>query len=226
MIQFTNDIPSGSYAEVPQTNPLRWVNLFRNEDGSFTHTSKRWKCKDFMNEIVRKFQGQNSQIYGFNSQDIATNEDGVWLRLLHLVNKDAFIKNLRSINSWASKCGYPPVDLEDLPSAEEVIIRIPRKYFENTYSISFLTYFIRVANVDEVVQDWAKHPTKNIDCPFESHWDTALKQGFAPPVEGYWYYMGKKYTDLKNPMTSTVHDCGVDAWLTAVQMEAKKKVAA
>ena len=43
---------NGSYCEIGQTNPLRWQNLKPVSEGVYEAVSHKWKCKDFMNEVV------------------------------------------------------------------------------------------------------------------------------------------------------------------------------
>lgn len=217
-IKFNNAIKSGSYAEIPQTNKLRWINCFKEKDGTFSHESLVWKCKDFLNEIVRKYQGQNSSIYGYDAGSMRVNDDGVWHRLLYIENKEVFLKNLGSISKLP---GYVPIEIYDCEKApqddkEGLMIFIPKYYFENTYRISVLTYLIRVSNVGQVIKDFTNHPTKSIDNPSPNYHDAIIKRGFVEPVKNHWYYVGKAYTNLKAPAnTLSVHNCGMDCWMRA-----------
>lgn len=216
-MKFNNKQITGTYAEIGQTNPLRWTNLFREEDGSFTRQSFKWKCKDFLNEIVSKGKGNKTCVYGYECWSWKVNPEGEWMLLEHIVDKKVFLENLGSINKWVEASGYPPVEFLD---EEELVIMVPRKYFENTYSISFISYFIRVANCQAVVKDWNDHPTKSIDNPFgPTHYPTVMKQGVKPPVPDYWYYIGKKNTALGVPDSYSVHNNGVNGWLTACMMD-------
>ena len=220
-IKFNNSIKSGSYAEVGQTNKLRWINCFREQDGTFSHESLVWKCKDFLNEIVRKYQGQDSSIYGYNAGSMRVNEEGVWHRLLFIHDIEVFKKNLGSISKLP---GYVPLEIYDCEQAPQdtkqgLMVLIPKYYFENTYRISVLTYIMRICNVDKVIEDFINHPTKSIDNTSPKHHDAIIKRGFVEPVKGYWYYVGKEHTNLKSPCTSTVHNCGMNAWMEAATKE-------
>lgn len=217
-MKFNNAQITGNYAEVPQTNPLRWTNLFKEADGSFTRESKKWKCKDFLNELVSKYQGNRTSIYGYDAGPMRVNDEGVYVYLEHIIKMDVYQGNLRSINNWAASVGMPAMEI--LGEYEGgLVVLLPRKYFDSTYSISFLSYFIRVANVSEVVSDWDKHPTKAVDNPFGSYWDKAMKYPFKAPIEGYWYYAMKAHTNLEKPNTGTVHDNGVNSWLNYLTLD-------
>lgn len=213
-IKFNNAIPSGSYAEIPQTNNLRWVNCFKEEDGTITHESKLWKCKDFLNEVVSRYQGNKTQIYGYDAGSMRFNDDGVWLRLKFIDNMDVFKKNLGSISTLP---GYVDFDVYDCE--EGLMLFVPKWYFENTYRISILTYLIRVSNVDKEITDWTNHPTKPVDNPSPKFHDAIIKRGFVEPIKDHWYYVGKAYTDLKKPNTGTVHNCGMDGWMKAAKAD-------
>lgn len=212
--KFKNSIPDGSYAEVGQTNQLRWVNMFKEEDGSFSYQSCKWKCKDFLNENVRKYQGEVSAIYGYDTTNMKQNDEGMWFHLLYIHDVGVFKKNLGSISKLK---GYEPIEVHDYKG--DLILFIPRYYFENTYRISVLTYLIRVCNVTEVITDWKNHPTKSIDNTSPTYHDRIIDRGFVEPVKGYWYYVGKMHSPQKKPQTSTVHNCGMNAWMAAADKE-------
>lgn len=213
--------PHTFYAEVGQTNPLRWTCLLHEGDGVFSEQSKLWKCKDFLNEIVAKYHGHLLGCYGFTADSVQTNEEGVYVLLTNIVDKDVYSQNIGSINSLAVAQGFAPVTLIDYE--EGFVCLLPRQYFETTYPISLLTYLMRVANVGEVVADptWLSHPTKSIDNPFASVYDEVMKQGFKTPdnVGNSYYYYGRKHDYSTQPAVSMVHNCGVSQWVCLLNAE-------
>lgn len=215
--------PHRSYAEVGQTNKLRWVCLHRAEDGTFSEQSLEFKCKDFFNEIVAKYNGHLLGCYGFTADSIQTNDEGVWVELRYIDNPEAYQQNIGSINKLAAADGLPVVEL--LPYKEGFVCLLPRKYFDNTYLISFLTYLMRVANVPEVVQDptWRVHPTLAIDCPFKSMFDAVMNRGFKTPETAAksYYYAGHAHNYKAKPMVHLVHNNGVLSWNSLLKSEGK-----
>lgn len=226
--------PHTSYAEVGQTNPLRWVCLHKElseGDGMcFSEQSKPWKCKDFLNEIVAKYHGDLLGCYGFTADSVQTNEEGVWVRLFHIANPEAYTANIGSINALAAAQGFPELELFDYEGG--FVVLLPRQYFNTTYPISLLTYLMRVANTDTVVTDttWMEHPTKSIDNPFAGVYADVMAQGFTTPdnVGNSYYYYGKNHDYSKKPQVQMVHNCGVSQWTATLKAEkaaSSKKVA-
>jgi hypothetical protein len=215
--------PHRSYAEVPQTNKLRWVCLYRAADGTFSEQSLEFKCKDFFNEIVAKYNGHLLGCYGFTADSIQTNDEGVWVELRNIDNQEAYQQNIGSINKLIAAEGLPVVEL--LPYKKGFVCLLPRKFFDNTYLVSFLTYLMRVANVAEVVQDptWREHPTKAIDCPFVSLFDVVMARGFKTPetkAKAY-YYAGQAHNHAPKPAVHLVHNNGVLSWNSLLKAEGK-----
>lgn len=218
--------PHTSYAEVGQSNPLRWtcLHLDKQEGSSrtFSEQSKQWKCKDFLNEIVAKYHGHLLGCYGFTADSVQTNDEGVYVKLTNIVDKDVYRQNIGSINTLAAAQGFPQLELLEIEDG--FVVLLPRAYFDTTYPISLLTYLMRVANVGTVVSDvsWLEHPTKSVDNPFASVYAQVLKQGFATPdnVGGSYYYYGEKHDYSKKPQVSMVHNCGVSQWTALLLAEA------
>lgn len=210
--------PHTSYSEVHQTNVLRWTVLFNQGDGVFKPQTKEFKCKDFFNELVAKYHGHVLGCYGFTTESIELQDEGVWVLITHIINKEAYEANVGSINKLSAAEGLPPIKLE-WHTPKSCVALLPREYFKNTYLISFLTYLMRVANVDEVVTDptWRKHPTLNIDCPFRNVFDKVMDRGFKSPDIKSYYYAGKKNDYSVKPYVSNVHNNGVASW-TALMM--------
>lgn len=218
--------PHTSYAEVGQTNQLRWICLFREADSTdtslvFSEQTKQWKCKDFLNEIVAKLHGHLLGCYGFTADSVQTNDEGVWVKLLNIHNKDAYRANIGSINELARAQGFADVTLHEIEDG--FVALLPRQYFDSTYSVSLLTYLMRVSNVPHAISDktFKEHPTKSIDNPFPAVYNQVLEQGFTTPnnVGGSYYYYGRKHDYSKKPQVMMVHNCGVAQWTNTLNAE-------
>lgn len=212
--------PHTSYAEVGQTNPLRFVCLYKDGD-SFSEQSKEFKCKDFFNEIVAKYHGHLLGCYGFTADSIKTNDEGVWVELRHIVNQEVYQANIKLVNALIARDGLPQLEL--LPYKKGFVCLLPRQFFSDTYLVSLLTYLMRVSNVGEVVADatFMEHPTKPIDNPFSGVYAKVIKRGFKTPENpaNSYYYYGKDHDYKKVPQVYNVHNCGVNQWTSMLMAE-------
>ena len=95
----------GTYAEIGQTNPLRWQNLKLVGEQTYEPVSHKWKCKDFMNEVVTSYHTKRDfAIYGFSVKhstffDELQNELPM---LLHNV-LPGFDSNMKIVNKYLKK---------------------------------------------------------------------------------------------------------------------------
>lgn len=222
--------PHTSYAEVGQTNQLRWINLYREselgaKDLVLSEQSRQWKCKDFLNECVAARHGHILGCYGFTADSVKTNDEGIWVKLINIHDKESYRQNVGSINALATAQGFPAIELLEIE--EGFVALIPTAYLESTYPVSLLTYLMRVSNVPNVISDksFMEHPTKAIDNPFPSVYAQVLKQGFKTPenVGGSYYYYGCKHDYSKKPMVFMVHNCGVSQWTCTLNAEKASK---
>lgn len=203
--------PHTSYSEMGQSNLLRWTVLFKEDNGSYTETTRKFKCKDFFNEVIAVRHGHDLGCYGFSAESVKINEDGVYCLMTSVSNQDAFEHNLGSINVYAEKSGMPALSWQR--NGKDEILFMPMAYFDNTYFASLLTYMIRVSNVDSKFVDFLTHPTRKIDSPFEAHYDKAFAGGFKLPIDvKSYYYVGPKNDYSKQPPVMYVHNCGVRQW--------------
>lgn len=222
--------PHTSYAEVGQTNKLRWINLFRegskdydvsSKELKFSEQSKQWKCKDFLNECVAARHGHILGCYGFTADSVKTNDEGIWVKLLNIADKECYKANIGTINELAVAQGFPTLELLEIE--EGFVCLIPAAYLETTYPVSLLTYLMRVSNVPSVITDktFMEHPTKAVDNPFPSVYAQVLKQGFKTPenVGNSYYYYGCKHDYSKKPAVMMVHNCGVSQWTCTLNAE-------
>lgn len=213
IVPFTNRF---TYHEIPQTNPLRWVVLYREED-TYTEQSGEFKCKDFFNEFVSKYNGHATSIYGFNAGEMKVNEGELYVLLKNITDFQSYQANIGSINSLAAQHAMPPVTLEATGKPGELVAALPSEYFMSTWLISLLTYLMRVANVPVVVEDptWQTHPTKGVDNPFREQYTEVLTRGFQVPEVGAttFYWVGNRYPYPATPNVGTVHNNGCYNWL-------------
>lgn len=213
--------PHTSYAEAGQTNPLRFVCLHLQPNGEYSEQSKEFKCKDFFNEIVAKYNGHLLGCYGFTADSIQTNDEGVWVELRHIANPTVYQANIALVNKLIDKAGLPQLEL--LPYKAGFVCLLPRRFFDNTYLVSLLTYLMRVSNTSAVIEDetFMEHPTKPIDSPFKSVYAKVIKRGFVVPENpgNSYYYYGKDRDYSEKPNVMMVHNCGVAQWTTMLMAE-------
>jgi hypothetical protein len=218
----------GSYAEIGQTNPLRWMNLKLVGPDTYEPVSKWWKCKDFMNEVVTSYTlGRDFYIYGFQvTHSEFFNKGDTTLPLLLKDVSKSFLVNMEVVNEHLLHEGYPAVEVYQ----HEVgaFIKIPLEYLANTLFMSQVTLFIRLANTEgeyDSIPNMLKDKHNRGD---EVNFNACLKKplGKFPPSLGeyLWYYNDTQYCKRDHPkganiQTSLMHNCGVVNWGWAEQEE-------
>jgi len=212
---------TGSYAEIGQTNPLRWQNL-KPVEGGYEVVSHKWKCKDFMNEVVTSFHtGRDFSIYGFSVENKKFFSDGQSSLpiLLHNI-LPGWMANIEVVNHYLLEQGYPEVTMKELDN-KQAFINIPGVYLINTLFMSQVTLFIRLANtesvygsIDEMCDDKVnKQDRTNLDNCFKK----PLKD-FPEKLQPYlWYYDEQRNLKRNDGATATIqtslmHNCGVVNW--------------
>jgi hypothetical protein len=211
MYKISKTLPN-KYSEIGQANPLRWEILLHTSPDTFESQSGLIKCKDFFNELVRKYNtGQDSSIYSFDTKTIMLNEEGVYFRLHYTTSK--FISNLGAV------IGDLTVELLDDGT---VLLLVPRHYWASTYLTSLVTYYIRCCNCDVDLTSVDDLWTKTSDVAINNQGKAlALKWGFKVPEEysRFWYYCGKTSNSVDDPSpysASIVHNNGVMSWSNSV----------
>jgi len=216
------------YAEIGQTNPLRWMNLKLVGPDTYEPVSKWWKCKDFMNEVVTSFHlGRDFSIYGFQvNHSTFFNKEGTCLPLLLKGVSKSFLVNMEVVNEHLLHEGYPAVDIYQHDVG--AFIKIPLEYLANTLFMSQVTLFIRLANTEkeyDTLSDMVKDKHNKGD---EANFNACLKKplsSFPPKLGKYiWYYDSNRnctydFPADKNIQTSLMHNCGVVNWGWAEQEE-------
>jgi len=138
---------SRTYSEIEQNNPLRWQFLFREGD-TFTPQTSKFKCKDFLNDVVAWYQGKKLDIYGMRFGGYKFNEDGVWLRLYEVSSPEVFTSNIENtINVFFSDVPERQIYVEDL-GEKSMLMFVPKHFFESTYLISLASFLIRLSNYE------------------------------------------------------------------------------
>ena len=204
------DTLSKTYSEIGQDNPIRWEILYKEADATYTSQSGLIKCKDFFNELVRKYNtGQDSAIYRFDTKEIKLNDEGIYFRMHYIADMDVFNTNLSST--------VPDVTNEELNKTTSLLF-IPRKYFASTYLTSLVSYVVRICNVKTLVGTLEEAITNTTDCALKEDGKAlANKWGFSVPekYQQYWYYCGDKENSVDNPTpysAGIVHNNGVQSW--------------
>lgn len=199
-----------SYSEISQDNPIRWEILYKVADDEYESQSGLIRCKDYFNELVRKYNtGEDSSIYRFDTEEIKLNDDGIYFRMHYIADMDVFNTNLSST--------VPDVTNEKLDKTTSLLF-IPRKYFASTYLTSLVSYVIRICNVETLVGTLEEAITSATDRALKEDGKAlAKKWGLNVPekYQQYWYYLGDKYNNKthKTPdSASMVHNNGVQSW--------------
>ena len=199
--------------EIGQINPLRWNILFKEEDGSFTSQTGVFKCKDYLNDAVAWYNGVKVAVYGMNFNNIKLNEEGVYLHLTGLNYKKALLNNLEIISKEGEANGLPALSFEG--EAKNILLFVPREYFRNTYTISFLSYCIRISHCGKLFTAFedviANEAYKDVDNPFRKYYSKVMASKFQAPIKASaWTYLGKTMEDkLSNTdLATSMHNAG------------------
>lgn len=211
------------YSEISQSNPLRWMNLKWIDENTLEPVSHWWKCKDFMNEVVTSFTTKRDfYIYGFSVEhNKFFNEYSKYgLPILLKNTLEGFEHNLLNvINPFLYSQGMPVIPVKDLDKYK--IIVIPTEYLENTFFMSQVTLFIRLANTDSVYSSVNELILDKRNSGDKENYNAAMKKqmkDFPDSLRKYlWYYnneqnLPKDASKDKPIQTSLMHNCGVVSW--------------
>lgn len=213
---------NGTYNEIGQTNPLRWQNLKPVAEGVYECVSHKWKCKDFMNEVVTSFHtGRDFSIYGFEVKHkdfFAEGQDSLPILLHNLL--PGWLNNMEVVNEYLLDQGFPGVDIITLPD-NKAIVDIPTIYLANTLFMSQVTLFIRLANTEAVYQSLDDMCNDKVNKQDRTNLDNCFKKplkDFPAKLNDYlWYYDDERNLKREVPpgttiQTSLMHNCGVVNW--------------
>jgi hypothetical protein len=203
----------GNYAEEGQPNPMRWMLLSKNEDGSFQNETSWLRCKDFFNDFVcARHTGKFFRIYGFDTSkmNLGNPEEPVYILLDVLTEQ--FVYNMGTLNTWLKdEQGMPTIPSS--PQGEgKYLLTVDPVYFKNTYNVSLITLLIRLMNIS-----YKKFFEKE-----KPKWDEVVKKGlffskFPEKLKKFVWYCGDKFNsetkDLPEyQLANLVHNNGVLNW--------------
>lgn len=214
-----------TYGEIAQSNPLRWIILYKEDDGSFTPQTGQIKCKDFFNDLVGKYYNTSGQIYGFDTSTIKVNDDGVYF-LLKNVKSEWFEKNLISLVYPELEKAFKDCPLEVHKQDEDsYIVRFDRVLFNSTYYISLLSFLLRVSSMEyehtsiEDVFKNPKNPCRTKEAGITDPTGNIVKWGFNLPeaAKKYWFYSApalnsETHKDIAKTYISLLHNNGIMTW--------------
>lgn len=209
-----------SYSEIPQLNPLRWEILFKDGDTLHPQTGK-FKCKDFLNDIVAARKGYPFEVYRFDSTKIKTNTEGVWFRLTNLADYQQFVSNINNtLNVFYVGTDKLLITIEQIDK-DSAVVFLPDHFFSNTYKISLTSYIIRLCNYGvafntfrealESIPAGEDNPANDQGKQLALEWQLEIPDG----ASNYWYYCGKDHNSIKKPVTdypAIIHNNGVYNW--------------
>lgn len=211
MYKFNPGLPYALH-ESEQTNPLRLEILFREGD-TFTPQTALFKCKDYFNDVVAAYHGFFGIVYGLNNANLKLNEDGVWVKLYNINNQNnVFVDNIEAVLQVELAESLDVfIQLEELDPTTFLLF-LPRKMFDNTWTISLATYLIRLCNygmnytsLDDLMSKTHQFHEMNHFTPFVRKHKFNIPEGLKP----YWFYCGEQYNSEKVKNISLVHNNGI-----------------
>jgi hypothetical protein len=185
----------GGYIEEGQPNPMRWMILSKNKDGSFQNESAWIKCKDFFNDYAYTYMtGKGFKIYGFEAPSMKVPKKGEPMYMLLDVLTQQWRHNMEVFNEWLYIKEMPQLKWQDHNEAQ-VVLEIPSKYIENTYNISLLTLIIRLLNIEH---------------EFSTFEEAIAYKEFPPRDQGKWspVVAANRFFALPEKLTKYVWYCG------------------
>jgi len=208
--------------ETGQINPLRWSILYLEEDGSYENQTGEFKCKDYFNDVVAKYNGFVLNVHGMNFEHIKLNTEGVYVRLSRLKWHAQLKANLQLIRDNAVENGLPPLNFSQ--DGAHILIFIPKVFFSSTYQISYLTYLIRMAHCDKVFTSIRSlveaNPYTQVDNPLGRWREHVLRHGYKPAFGG-WTFLGDSVQVTQENKTKwmyCIHNAGCQATLTMLNI--------
>ena len=221
MYKFHGQVAYGLH-EADQSNPLRWELLYRESEDTFRIQTAKFKCRDYLNDIVAKYHGTDFVIYGMDTKVFQLNDEGVYLRLTDITNRDILIENIDQCVNQTELIGVERVVIEPIQDTPDALLFIPRWFFNHTYRISLLSYIIRVSSLGEKFgsfDDIWKSAAHKSDAAISTNYaKTICKWKFNVPqsFRDYWFYAGQAYNSSKKVESfwaSVVHNNGVVNWI-------------
>lgn len=225
-MKFVPQLVQKTYTEIGQPNPLRWIICNDDKKGNAVQVSNIIRCKDFFNDLTYTIQtGKGFSIYGFNAKEYSPPKKGEPVVFAVKFLFPEFFSNMEVLNSWlVNEQGFPAIDVLQQPDKTTAVLKIPGKYFENTYFTSLVTLLIRLMNNQIKFKNF-EEVTKY---DFHVQEMALFKQVLATkwffknfPKTGYKYvwYQGEDYnSEVENSkpspygVSSMVHNNGLVSW--------------
>ena len=213
-----------SLSENSQSNPLRWHLLYKEEDESFTDQTGVFRCKDYFNDFVAKYLGLDTHAYGMDTTKIKLNEEGTYILLTSLTGIKQFLLHLEIISQESKNYGFSGLTFSK--EEKNVLLFIPKDYYVSTYTISFLTYLIRIAHKNSVCESFKQltleSANSKVDQPFSHHHDAIMVASFEAPVKDEWILVGKTFKDRimsgeSVGYSSSIHNAGCYSWMYQIK---------
>jgi len=209
------------YSEEGQNNSIRWNVLKNVDESTFVPVTYSLMCKDFLNEVIMCYHtGKPFSIYGFQAKPSMFNKEWEGLPVLLTGLNEMFYKNLKIINKYLKEHEFPQLKTEKVDQIPDAcVVNIPEKYMENTFFISQITLFMRMANLDILKETFEELGAALKGDKNHKYYQNAVKKPISKmhkDLEKYIYYWNPdnnfKHGDTKDVMTSHIHNCGVVNW--------------
>jgi hypothetical protein len=183
------------YVESPQNNPINYITLYKNKEG-LINTTNWFKCRDFFNDVIAAKNKFFFYIHGFENKRVKFNDEGLYVGVKNLLDKNCFIKNLES---WiTNELGESITWFEE---DDVLVILFSNKVLETTYNISLFSWMLRQANTTKILksfEDAVSNCNEILSLPSYK----VIKYKFNSPIKGYWFWFSNEYNSMKDQ-----HDC-------------------
>jgi hypothetical protein len=215
------------FTQSPQRNPIQWEILKKVKEGKFIPQYGLFRCKDYFNDVAYKRNNPKASftVYGFNIGQYKPDSEGVYVRVHFIQDQKSFVENIETINEHLTlqEMGW---FLEYIPLDETTgLFLLPDAMFKNTYTVSLITWMIRLANYKIAFKDFDDFfnnevRTKNNDCGSANNYvKYILEHGFKHPLmDQYIYYYNNDYNDKSENKKKldghAIHNCGIANWWT------------
>lgn len=211
-------------SESPQSNQIRWRILKKSSDTLATAQTTFFKCKDYFNDVVAAYRGKFFSVYGFNNQTLDLTDDQLYVQVAFLHDKANYCATIDAvINPKLKAEGFPELVYDDVDGENSsLILLFDKKLFDNTYTISLLTYLLRIANAPKSFSSYEQliiSTNAKQDRPFNIHYDKIVSSSFCSPMkQPFWWWAGNEYNSEKSNAVSgnTIHNNGCYSWMVGV----------
>jgi len=222
------------YTESGQPNPLRWRIMYR-EKNTLTSQANLMRCKDYFNDLVALRQGHAFSVYGFKNDTVKFNKWGLYLLLTDIGKPDQYIENVNKAINVRMKADRGTTLRCWKQGDHSVVIRIPLKLWNDTYTISLVTMLLRVCNNNIDLTCWddlyaPTSPLNTIERSFTQEAKAITKHlGFKPPIDT-WYWYSSAFNGDKGWNATigglTIHNNGCSSWCSGLPADVRATLSA